>query len=83
MSDADARLIAAAPDLLKALQGRDPEAPEIGPLSWLRSALEELRVRGPAPTDEDPNAYWEMVSELEQFFSVASAAIKKATGEQS
>lgn len=34
-------------------------------VSWLRSAIDELKERGPTDDDEDPDAYWEMVAEVE------------------
>lgn len=63
--------------LVAAVQGDYPEAPEIGPLSWLKSAVDELKKRGPADDDDDPSAYWEMVAELESFGSRARAALPK------
>lgn len=81
---AHAHFLAAAPRtkrerdaLLGALQGEIPEAPEVGPLSWLRSAIAELKKRQPAPDDPDPSAYWEMVNELEAFEKAGTAALKK------
>lgn len=62
--------------MFNALRG-DPEAigPEIGPLSWLHSAIEELTSRGPKPGDEDPSAFWEMIGELKELHEKGTAAI--------
>lgn len=71
---------AAAPDMLAAFRG-DPEMPEeISPLSWLAEAITELRNRGPEDNCEDPDAFWEMVSELETLERNGLAAIAKAEG---
>lgn len=65
-----------------ALLGAIPEAPEIGPLSWLKSALDELKLRGPDRNDQDPQAFWEMVQELETFRTNALAALAAAAPAQ-
>jgi hypothetical protein len=50
--------------LLHALRP-DPDQPtQIGPLSWLASMLEYCREHAPEE-DEDPDAYWMMVSEVQ------------------
>lgn len=77
--DEDVHLIAAAPEMLEAMQG-DPECPEISPLSWLKSAIDELRERGPAEDCDDPDAFWMMVREIEDLHRKGTAAIAKAEG---
>lgn len=54
----------------------DPDMPEqIQPLSWLRSMIEDCRTRGPAADDDDPDAYYEMVREVEQLHERIKAAL--------
>lgn len=66
-------------ELEGALRGAYPEAPEIGPLSWLKSGIDELKARGPHRECEDPDAFWEMVTELESFHATARALLSKET----
>jgi hypothetical protein len=61
-------------DLIEALRG-DPEIPEISPLSWLRSMIRECQERGPAITNDDPDAFYEMVREVQQMEERCSAII--------
>lgn len=78
-SKPNGHLIAAAPDLLAALRGDDPEAPkEIQPLSWLKSMIEYCKERGPFEADADPNSFWDMVSEVETLHKRATAAVARA-----
>lgn len=77
---ANACLIAAAPDLYDALRG-DPEMPEcISPLGWLKSMIDECLERGPSADCEDPDAWWQMVREVEELHRKGSAAVAKAEG---
>jgi hypothetical protein len=46
----------------------------VPPESWLRSAIDELKARGPADDDEDPPAFWEMVNEVEALHTTLSRA---------
>jgi len=73
-----ASMIAAAPEMFSALRG-DPEMPAvISPLSWLRSAIDELVQRGPGDDCDDVSAYWEMINELRSLHANGQAAIAKA-----
>lgn len=77
---ATARLLAASWEMREALRG-DLETPDaIRPLSWLWSAIQALRDPEQFAADymEDPSAIQEMISELEELHSKATAAIAKA-----
>lgn len=77
----DARLISAAPDFLAAARGDDEEMPRpIWPIGWLESMINECRARGPKATDDDPDAYWMMVDEVQNLHRNLRAAVAKAEG---
>lgn len=77
----DARLISAAPDFLAAARGDDEEMPRpIWPIGWLESMINECRARGPKATDDDPDAYWMMVEEVQNLHRNLRAAVAKAEG---
>jgi hypothetical protein len=58
----------------------DPDEPEvIQPLSWLRSMIDECRERGPSDDCDDPDAYWQMVREVEGLYDRARAALNPSS----
>lgn len=63
--------------LESAMRG-DPEVPEISPLSWLRSMIDECKARGPSADNDDPDAFWEMVREVEALHTNATAALEQS-----
>jgi hypothetical protein len=64
--------------LRQALVG-DPEMPDcIRPLSWLDSMIDECKRRGPSADEEDPDAYWTMVQEVESLLGNVRSALKTA-----
>jgi len=64
--------------LLSAIQGDDPEMPDpIRPIGWLHSMILECRERGPRQDEDDPEAYWEMVREVEQLYAKIKSALEK------
>lgn len=69
-------------ELVEALRGEPDCPPEISPLSWLRSMIAECNERGPAADNDDPDAFWEMVREVETMHDKASAALSRLTGGQ-
>lgn len=48
-----------------AVTGGPDTPPQISPLSWLKEAIDELHNRGPADDCDDPDAYHEMIREVE------------------
>lgn len=84
-AEANARLIAAAPDYATAcgLDLHPGEAQSCGPLAWLRSAIDTLSedaVREAAQGD-DPDAYFTMLTECRLLAEKLEAANAKARGE--
>lgn len=78
--EANARLIAAAPDLLEALRGADPELPKhIQPIGWLRALIDWAKLHADVLDKEDVDAFWTMIQEAERLFYNARAAVAKAT----
>ena len=76
-SEANARLIAAAPDFATACVGTDDDGT---PLDWLSALLIDLRESGPRDDFEDPLAWLEALAHSERLLAVLRAAIAKAEG---
>lgn len=78
--EANARLIAAAPDLLEALRGPDPDMPRhIQPVGWLRALIDWAKLHADSVNKDDADSFWSMIQEAERLFYNARAAIAKAT----
>lgn len=78
-TEANANLIAAAPDMLAALRGENSEPHCISPLSWLRSMIDDCKDRL-GDDREDPDAYAMMIREVEGLYRNGLAAVAKAEG---
>lgn len=79
-----ANAVSAVPDLLKALDGDDPDVPDcITPLSWLRSMVDACNTGTAAEVlgGEDQDAWFEMVREVQQLLRRSELAVKKAKGQ--
>lgn len=84
LTEIDARRIVAGPDYHAAVCGTDPDLPrEIRPVSWLRSLIQDARKRGPAEDDDDPQSWWEMLSECEALLAGLEAAARRFDGLES
>lgn len=80
-AEANARLIAAAPDFYKAINGIPDD---VSPLGWLRAVIEhygELLAKSiEAGDEEDPEACHMALGEVKAMFAALQAATAKADG---
>jgi hypothetical protein len=73
----NARLIAAATDLLEAVAGSDPEMPaQIRPIEWLHTLLQDAEKIHSVLDGDDPSAADMMLDELRTMVTKARAAIE-------
>lgn len=79
--EANARLIAAAPKLLGAMQGKDID-PDVTPIEWISSLVTDVR----AALDSEQWEYEDVASlreclwNIETFLTAARAAVAEAVG---
>ena len=68
-------------DLIASLVG-EREAPEISPVSWLKSGIDELEVRGPRQGDDDPDTFRMMIDEMRQLHVTLSGLMNIEHGQR-
>lgn len=76
-AEANARLLAAAPDLYVAVAGEDET---VRPIDWVSALLERFEHHYNPDNDEDPDAVFEALVAVRRLVTEARAAIAKSEG---